>query len=211
MATYVKLSKATNKTTNESFSCLSLGVWRVALPFSTARGQAVFLFMPVRYTPHGVRKRTEEEILEDFYASFEETDNGCWHWIRNTNRTGYACFKALGTIKANRVAWMLFYGPIPNGCNICHFCDNRACVRPSHLFMGTQADNVRDMVRKKRHMYGNRVPRALINPDIVRELRRRYIPHVVTARSLAKQFNVSEGCVRAVVNWKNWKQVLLLP
>lgn len=85
--------------------------------------------------------------------------DGCWNWTAGTRgrREGRGCLKWNGRQEmAYRVAWMLEHGPIPEGMFVCHACDNPACVRPSHLFIGTPADNTRDMWSKGR---GSQAPR----------------------------------------------------
>ena len=90
----------------------------------------------------------------------------CWIWTSIRQGRGYGFFTP-GTIKerknksgimAHRKAWELTNGKIPYGKLVCHKCDNKLCVRPSHLFIGTYYDNTMDMVRKKRHMFGVNQP-----------------------------------------------------
>lgn len=83
--------------------------------------------------------------------------NGCWVWNKKTDRIGYGRLKvSLGTrenfisMSAHRYAYQLFVGPIPLGMNVLHKCDVRSCCNPEHLFLGTQAENMRDMHRKGR-------------------------------------------------------------
>lgn len=74
----------------------------------------------------------------------------CWVWPGATNNRGYGSTKQGGENYVHRVAWIRTYGLIPDDLNVLHKCDNPPCFRPSHLFLGTQADNVADMVQKGR-------------------------------------------------------------
>lgn len=103
-------------------------------------------------------------LRQRFWSKVLLTD-GCWLWLAQRQQLthtksglGYGCFSYYSkTLKrksinmhAHRVAWTLTHGEIPPGLSVLHHCDNMACVRPDHLFLGTQKDNVRDMVAKGR-------------------------------------------------------------
>jgi hypothetical protein len=76
----------------------------------------------------------------------------CWNWSRAANPKLYGSFGLFGkTAPAHRVAYALYHNADPGELFVCHRCDNRRCINPAHLFLGTQGDNIRDMVAKGRH------------------------------------------------------------
>ena len=80
--------------------------------------------------------------------------SACWNWTGSLNEKGYGLFRIGGrkgkAEKAHRVSWEMFNGPIPENLHVLHLCDNRKCVNPEHLFLGTHQDNMKDMMTKGR-------------------------------------------------------------
>lgn len=97
----------------------------------------------------GKRPKGDEEFR--FWFRVDKTGD-CWTWTGGTSRNGYGAFwtKEKRLVRASRFSYALHYGPIPDGMVVCHRCDNPPCVRPDHLFLGTQGDNMRDMWQKGR-------------------------------------------------------------
>lgn len=102
--------------------------------------------------------RKAKSISERFWDKVD-TSGDCWLWTANrlrgrdgTKRYGLigGSRRGGGTFYAHRVSWEIHNGPIPEGANVCHHCDSPACVKPDHLFLGSQKQNVQDMDRKGR-------------------------------------------------------------
>lgn len=82
-----------------------------------------------------------------------EPNTGCWLWQGYTNRAGYGAFQIRSKISvfAHRASWEIFKSKIPKRLYVCHKCDTPSCVNPDHLFLGSNSDNQKDSVIKKRH------------------------------------------------------------
>jgi hypothetical protein len=134
-----------------------------------------------------------------FFSKITVTD-GCWLWAAGTNGHGYGTFSfGHHNIGSHRVAWAMFYGDLDIETRILHRCDNPACVRPSHLFAGTQLDNMRDMSAKGRRATGERHGSAKLTDAQVAEIRLRFNAGGVPQKSLAIEYSVSQSHIHRIV------------
>lgn len=151
-------------------------------------------------------------ILDTFFSRIgTRTEAGCIPWTGSVNDRGYGIINSVlvpaGTKRASHVAYELFYGPVPKELCVCHRCDNPICVAPSHLFVGTKAENIADKVAKGRQARGERNGKVLLTEDKVRDIRNRYEGRNESARQLAREYGVSFSCVQDIVYRKTWKHV----
>jgi hypothetical protein len=151
-----------------------------------------------------------EDLIRRFWSHVQKTDT-CWLWIgwKNKGKWNYGRVLHQGRkYRAHRVAYELTYGPILPGLKILHHCDTPSCVRPDHLFVGTDGDNVRDAMRKNRRNQGfskgENNPRARMTRAKVEEMRRLHASGISMA-SLARQFGILESNVWDIINHRTWK------
>jgi hypothetical protein len=149
-----------------------------------------------------------EALADRFWSKVDKT-SFCWLWRAAKTGAGYGQIRITtgpGQSKAiysHRISWELANGPIPEGLEVLHKCDNPPCVRPDHLFLGTQSDNENDSVSKGRwnHPKGEEHPKAILTYAQVEEIRK----STLSQRKLAKQYSVSRGAVQAILNGRNWR------
>lgn len=112
-------------------------------------------------------------------------------------------------VKANRASWMIHYGPIPEGMLVCHHCDNPACVNPNHIFLGTQKDNMKDMIRKGRanKAIGSKTGNAKLTEDEVRQIVDLFLSGRCTRKEIAPIFGVSYSLIKQIIRGEVWKHV----
>ena len=130
--------------------------------------------------------------------------SGCHHWTGSTMPNGYGQIHVRGqTAYAHRVAWELVNGQIPEGAFVLHACDNRHCVNPAHLRLGTFQDNMDDMTDKLRHAHGPRNGHAKLTVDQVRLIRFMGGTH----DEIAANFGISRASVSLIRAGRTWKYV----
>ena len=176
----------------------------------------------------------KQTLEQRFWPKVQKSD-GCWLWTGSKDARGYGRLKNPRTgatpLKAHRVSWEVHFGPIPDELWVLHSCDNPPCVNPAHLFLGTQADNMRDMVQKGRQgslvhperlargdRHGSRLHPERLNPPRgerhrsakltwaqVAEIRRLYAAGYITQQQLADQFGVALTTINPLLRGKTWR------
>lgn len=150
----------------------------------------------------------------------------CWEWTAALTTTGYGTMgsggKGGGMVYAHRFSYELHTGKSAEGLFVLHKCDNRTCVRPDHLFLGTQADNMRDKMSKGREARGvthgrttkpEATPRgvehgnAILTDTQVRQIRRRYASGGFTQHRLSELYSISQGAISQIISRKSWKHL----
>jgi hypothetical protein len=121
------------------------------------------------------------------------------------NGYGRVTWKNQEQYYAHRLSYELFRGPIPSGCVVCHHCDNRKCVNPDHLFIGTQKDNLADMAAKKRSCLGEKNGQAKLTEKQACAIRS--LAGARTTSELAETYGVSRHLIRKIQIGELWGHV----
>lgn len=157
----------------------------------------------------------DQKILDRFWDKVDKTEK-CWLFRNGTKRMVYGTIGIGGkTVKSHILSWLIHNGSIPDGLYVCHKCDNRPCVRPEHLFLGTQSDNMKDAMNKGRisvprtgnKKQGVRRNNAKLNDIAVREIRDYFETYPSSYEELGLRFNVSASAIWKVINRKTWQHV----
>jgi hypothetical protein len=144
--------------------------------------------------------RKRQPIEDRFWSKVQKTDQ-CWEWVGYVHPSGYGQISRGGRdghTYVHRVSWEIHYGCAPDGLYVLHRCDNRRCVNPTHLFLGTYADNHQDMILKGRSAH------TKLNLQQVRDIRQRYEAGGITNRQLALEYGVTTSCIKAITGYHNW-------
>lgn len=152
------------------------------------------------------RRKRQPQTLSEWLSSQVCITETCWIWTGGLVR-GYGAGTYQGRQGyAHRFAWEAEHGPIPAGMLVCHRCDNPPCVRPDHLFLGTNADNMADRNAKGRHSHGVSRPGAKLTDAAVLEIRARHLSGD-NHPTLSASFGVSLTTISDILNGKKWGHV----
>ncbi len=149
---------------------------------------------------------TDDQRENNFWARSGITEFGCWNWTGSKDATGRGVVFWKGKAqKTPRISWMLTSGKMPKAY-VCHHCDNPSCVRPDHLFEGTQSDNMIDMIRKGRGRYhrGSDHHNAVFTEKIVKEVRDMWNTGNFTATQISAKYGRK---VDSLIWGKFWKHI----
>ncbi len=126
-----------------------------------------------------------------------EPNSGCWLWLGLPGGRGYGRVRVAGRQeRAHRVSHEIHVGPVARHLFVCHRCDNRMCVNPAHLFVGTPQDNIADMMAKGRHAYG---PQCKPNPKQGQD------QSGVSQRGLARELGINASTISSICRGKSWR------
>lgn len=155
------------------------------------------------------RKMIREDAVTSFFLRVSAAEGGCREWTGPRFAHGYGKFGGGSGLSnyAHRASWEIHNGPIPRGMFVLHKCDNRVCVNPEHLFLGTQMDNMADMRRKGRAACvgpaGERARSAKLTERQVRDIRSDYRSGSV----IAAEYGVQRSAINKVRRGDTWRHV----
>lgn len=164
---------------------------------------------------HNVLNRFDS--MQSAYDSQVIKGDGCWGWTGSTNGPGYGVVISCGKMEfIHRYSYIIHYGDLSDGDQVCHHCDNPICSNPDHLFKGTQKDNVRDCIRKGRFKKvpneekarGERVSSSKLKIHEVIDIKRK-IQLGMKNPELAKIYNVTDKNISCIRLEKTWKHVVI--
>ena len=144
---------------------------------------------------------SKRKSLKDRLLSGCINTGGCWIWSKSVASSGYGQIRLnYKNLRANRASYMVFKGEIPDGMVIRHTCDNKLCINPDHLILGSCKQNSQDMVERDRQAKGERNGRCKLSEADVQAIK----SSTLSYSQLAKQFGISKGHAHRVKNGVAW-------
>lgn len=146
-----------------------------------------------------------------FFKYVNKTDN-CWEWIGSLDTRGYGQFFICGKlINSHRVSFIINKGKIRENLHVLHSCDNKKCVKPDHLRLGTDEENRLEKIFKRRHSFGEKSGRAKLTTEQVIEIRNTKLcgkkKDKLTIQMLAEKYNVGKRTICSVRWNETWKHI----
>jgi len=151
-----------------------------------------------------------QPLKDRFWDKVIKTDS-CWLWIGYIGKRGYGDFRInKKTYRAHRVSYVINIGPIPDNLCVLHKCDNRRCIRPDHLWLGTVLDNQKDMSQKKRgknaYMVGKRAGNIRLTEQQILAIREEF-KQGQSKPFLAEKYKVVRQNIHRIITRKSWKHI----
>lgn len=161
-------------------------------------------------------------VEERFLTKVRKTDS-CWIWTGSKSKKGYGHIRVGNEQQAHRVSYLLFKGEIPDGLYVCHRCNNKQCVNPDHLYLGTNQQNIIDafhdgLFANRKTARGSKAGHAKLTNDQVKEIRLKYGEVIqdgkkirgsngVTIQQLADEYGLSFASMNFIIRRKSYVDV----
>lgn len=149
-------------------------------------------------------------LIERFETQINKIDGGCWLWTGEIDPEGkHGILRSGGQIwSAYRLSYEIYKGEIPEGQCVCHSCDVRACVKPDHLWLGTQQENIQDALQKGRmNNRGENNWHSKLKESQVIEIVELYSTGNYSQQQLGEMFGVEHSIISGIITGKNWKHI----
>ncbi len=148
--------------------------------------------------------------IERFFINISRKPHkdNCWIWGAAKNLKGYGITTVdLKSYAAHRYSWIIHFGQISSDQLVCHKCDNPSCVNPEHLFLGTQKDNIQDMLKKgrQRNQFGEKNNKAKLTENDVQIIREK-LKQGISQKKIGSEFGVSQSSIHRIKHNICWSK-----